>query len=77
MVVHKKGKVLVKQKVITLDMANDKVVNFHNLKTMVLNTNIVYELDSEGQQEWLDEMNDRGVCAIELESKKKTSIQIG
>ena len=41
------------------------------MKTMVLNTNIFYELDSEGQQEWLYEMKDRGVCAIELESKRK------
>ena len=54
-----KGKVLVKQKGITLDRANDKVDNFHNMKTMVLNTKIVYELDSEGQQEWVDEMKDR------------------
>ena len=66
-----KCKVLVKQKGITLDRANDKVVNFHNVKTMVLNTNVFYELNYEGQQEWLDEMKYRGVCALELESTKR------
>ena len=50
---------MVKQKSITLDRANDKVFSFHNMKTMVLNTTVFYELDSEGQQEWLDEMHDR------------------
>ena len=72
----KKGKALVKQKGITLDRANNKVVNFHNMKTMVLNTRISYELDSEGQQEWLDEMKDR--CLRHRTGiQKKTSIQMG
>jgi hypothetical protein len=34
----KKGKVQVKQKGITLDMANDEVVNFDTMRDMVLNT---------------------------------------
>ena len=33
----KKGKVMVKQKGITLDRANDQVVNFETMKNMVLN----------------------------------------
>ena len=33
----KEGKVVVKQKGITLDRANDKVINFETLKDMVLN----------------------------------------
>ena len=32
-----KGKIVVKQKGITLDMANDEVVNFDTLRDMVLN----------------------------------------
>ena len=68
----KKGKVLVKQKGITLDRANDKVVNFDTMKNMVLNTKAFYELDDEGKKEWLDEMNESsGVCELEIESKKR------
>jgi hypothetical protein len=34
----KKGKVQVKQKAITLDMANNEIVNFDTVRDMVLNT---------------------------------------
>ena len=34
----KKGKIQVAQKGITLDMANDEVINFDTMKDMVLNT---------------------------------------
>ena len=37
----KKGKVQVKQKGITLDMANDEVVNFDTMRDMVLNDSTI------------------------------------
>ena len=39
----KKGKVQVTQKGITLDMANDEVINFDTMKDMVLNTTLSIE----------------------------------
>ena len=67
----KRGKVMVKQKGITLDRANDKVVNFKTMKSMVLNTKAFHDLDDVGQQEWLNEMKERGINDLELESKPR------
>ena len=62
---------MVKQKGITLDRANDKVVNFKTMKSMVLNTKAFHDLDDVGQQEWLNEMKERGINDLELESKPR------
>ena len=67
----KKGKVSVKQKGITLDRANDKVVNFETMKRMVLNTKTFYDYDDEGRQAWMNEMKERGTNDLELESKPR------
>ena len=67
----KKGKVAVKQKGITLDRANDKVVNFDTMKSMVLNTKYFYDLDDECKQEWLDEIKELGINNLELNSKPR------
>ena len=55
----------------TLDRANDKVVNFDTMKNMVLNTKYFYDLDDDCKQEWLDEIKERGVSDLELNSKPR------
>ena len=67
----KKGKVAVKQKGITLDRANDKVVNFETMKRMVPNTKTFYDYDDEGRQAWMNEMKERGTNDLELASKPR------
>ena len=48
----KKGKVQVTQKGITLDMANDEVINFDTMKDMVLNTTMSIESKKRFQFKW-------------------------
>ena len=48
----KKGKVKVTQKGITLDMANDEVINFDTMKDMVLNTTLSIESEKRFQFKW-------------------------
>jgi hypothetical protein len=65
----KNGKVVVKQKGITLDKANDKVVNFEAMKRMVLNTKMFDDCDDEGKQAWMDDMKERSINDLGMESK--------
>jgi hypothetical protein len=44
-----KGKVAIKQKGITMDMANSKKVNFESLKQLVLNHDPAAKIDSESR----------------------------
>jgi len=67
----KNGKIIVKQKGITLDKANDKAVNFETMKRMVLNTTTFNDLDKEGKNEWLYDMKERGINDLEITSKTR------
>ena len=62
---------MVKRKGITLDRANDKVVKFETMKNIVLNTKPFHDLDDVGQQEWLNEMKERGIDDLEFKSMER------
>ena len=53
----KKGKVMVKQKGITLDRANDQVVNFETMKDMVLNNQVLKSMERH-QFKWDNQTKD-------------------
>ena len=75
MAARKKGKVQVTQKGITVDMANDEVINFDTMKDMVLNTTAGATMESKKRFQFKWDTNTKDIVAKYVSRSIKSTVK--